>query len=79
MTGRIIPNTNEIELYLHCQQCIDEKPKGISPMDWQKIQVGWTQLGLQVWCVRHDCNIMHIDFEGVKHRANTTRREHAEN
>jgi hypothetical protein len=48
-------------------------------MDWQKIQVGWTQLGLQVWCIRHDCNIMHIDFEGVKHRANTTRREHAEN
>ena len=44
----------------------------MSPREYQKIQVGWTDHGIQVWCVRHDCNIVHLDFEGYTHPANTT-------
>ena len=70
---KTISNKNEIEMYLHCGLCLDEKPEDISPMDYQRIQAGWTVQGLQIWCIRHDCNILHIDFEGRKLSANTTR------
>lgn len=67
------PEENNILMYLHCGLCLDEIPEGISPMDWSKSQVGWTKEGLQVWCNRHECNVMHIDFEGYKHPAATGR------
>lgn len=60
---REISNTNEIQLYFHCRKCIKEKLSS-------NIAVGWTELGIQVWCETHEINIIHIDFEGVKHRAN---------
>lgn len=70
-------NENNIQMYLHCGKCLEEWKKDIretliSPKDYQKVQVGWTKEGLQVWCVRHDCNILHVDFEGTKHPADTT-------
>ena len=58
---------NEIEVFFHCKECMRELPNGQSPQDYQRIQAGWTTKGLQVWCNRHDLNIVHIDFEGVKH------------
>ncbi len=70
---RPISNQNKIELYLHCGLCFDEKPADISPKDYQKIQAGWTKQGIQIWCTRHNVNIIHIDFEGHKHPANTSR------
>ncbi len=66
-----LSNRNCINLYLHCGKCLGEVPEGTSPREYQKIQAGWTDQGLQVWCVRHDCNIIHIDFEGQTHPANT--------
>lgn len=60
-----IPNTKEIRMFMHCAQCI----KANLP---QNIEAGWTTLGFQVWCRNHDCNIVHVDFEGVQHSANTT-------
>ena len=70
-------NENNIQMYLHCSKCIkkwkEEDVGEISPQDYQKIQIGWTKEGIQVWCVRHDCNILHVDFEGTKHPADTTR------
>lgn len=68
---RKIPATNEITTYLHCSKCLKEMPPDYSPKLWQRIQVGFTELGIQVWCTRHDCNIMHMDFEGLKFPANT--------
>jgi hypothetical protein len=70
---RDIPNTNEIVMYLHCGKCMDERPDHIAPMDWARTQSGWTPMGLQVWCNRCNANLMHVDFEGVKHPANCTR------
>lgn len=31
------------------------------------IKVGWTKVGIQVYCQIHRCNIMHMDFEGERH------------
>lgn len=68
-----LSNKNEIKLYFHCGLCMKELPEGISPREWARLEVGWTERGLQVWCKRHDVNVMHIDFEGRVHPANTSR------
>ncbi len=71
-------NEDNIEMFLHCGRCIKELKENpdmsatISPKDYSKVQAGWTKKGLQVWCNRHDCNILHIDFEGNTHPADTT-------
>jgi len=74
----MISNENKIEQYLHCDLCIKEwlqleQPK-CSPKDYARIQAGFTPEGLQVWCNRHECNVVHIDFEGARHPANITRK-----
>lgn len=73
---RAVPNTLEIGAYMHCGKCIDEykrlTPAGESPATFSRLSVGWTRQGLQVWCQRHDCNVLHVDFQGQQHPANTT-------
>ena len=69
-----LSNDNQIVHHMHCRQCIDELPSGHSPASWAKYTVGWTELGLQVWCERHECNVVNIDFEGHQHPADTTRK-----
>ena len=77
-------NKHEIEAYLHCSLCLEEvvaklaKQESASPRDYAQLEVGWTPRGFQVWCHRHDVNVMHVDFEGHKHKANTTRRRKKE-
>lgn len=69
-------NENGIGQFLHCKQCIQEVTTGKvgnSPRDYARLSVGWTKQGLQVWCNRHDCNVIHVDFEGMKHHADLTR------
>lgn len=70
--NRNIPNILKILQYLHCRKCIEQKPLGISMSEWGGYDIGWTKLGLQVWCKKHQCNIMHVDFEGQQHPANLT-------
>lgn len=70
---RDIPNTNEIQGFLHCSLCLEERPKNISPREYASLEVGFTELGMQVWCKRHECNVLHVDFEGRKHPANGER------
>lgn len=70
-----ISNENQIEAFLHCGICMQEyKDTGIkiAPKDYSKLSIGWTPLGIQIWCDRHDCNVCHIDFEGQVHPANTS-------
>ena len=69
-----ISNTNEIITYLHCALCIEELPDDESPKSYTMYEVGYTRQGIQVWCKRHDCNVIHIDFEGHKFPANTSRK-----
>jgi hypothetical protein len=49
-------------MYLHCQQCGDERPADVSPRDWARLNVGPTDTGthLQVWCVRHDRHVAFV-------------------
>jgi hypothetical protein len=70
---RDIPSTHEIKAYFHCGLCLKELPAGTSPKEYASLECGWTILGFQVWCKRHQANVVHVDFEGVKHPANTTR------
>lgn len=72
--AREIANTNEITTFLHCGQCLSELPDGESPQSYAQLEVGYTKEGLQVWCKRHNCNVIHLDFAGRKFHANTTRR-----
>lgn len=72
----MIPNTNEITSFLHCSLCIEELDAGeieLSPRDFAEFEVGLTEIGLQVWCKRHECNVVHIDMEGHNHPANCDR------
>jgi len=67
-----LSNRNCISTYLHCGECLKEIPDGVAPRDYQRIQTGFTEHGIQVWCTRHNLNVIHIDFEGREHPANTT-------
>ena len=29
------------------------------------VEVGWTNQGFQVWCTRHNTNVIHIDFDDI--------------
>lgn len=71
---RDVPNTLEIVRYMHCALCLAELPAGESPASFARLSVGFTKLGVQVWCARHEANVMHVDFEGACHPANTTRK-----
>lgn len=53
----------QITTYLHCAKCLRELPVGTSPMDYQRVQVGLTEYGIQVWCTRHDLNVAHVTLE----------------
>ena len=59
---------SDIELYFECNRCFEELPAGESPSDYADISIGWTKQGVQVWCDRHNINLIHIDFEGAIHR-----------
>jgi hypothetical protein len=63
-----VPNTKEIVSFCHCSLCVKELQDGKapdeSPESYARLSVGMTRWGLQVWCVRHDCNVLHMDFEG---------------
>jgi hypothetical protein len=62
---------------MHCKKCLAElvaivkrTGQGQSPAMYSRYDVGFTNEGLQVWCRRHEINIVHIDFEGQQHPAN---------
>lgn len=65
-----IPASLSITAYVHCGKCLKEIPDGVSPRDWAELEVGFTKQGLQIWCKRHEVNVVHIDFEGQSHPAN---------
>lgn len=57
--------SKSIQLFMHCAKCLHQRLP-------QRLEVGWTEQGLQVWCKNHECNVVHIDFEGHQHPAITT-------
>ena len=67
---RYITAKNDIGMFFHCRQCLASIPDGESPSSWARLSVGFTPIGLQVWCNRHDLNVAHIDFQDQTHPAN---------
>lgn len=58
-------SANQIQMYMHCAKCLEEnKPP--------HIDAGWTRAGFQVWCLNHNINVIHVDFQGARHPANST-------
>ena len=60
--------TNKIHMFIHCKLCLDEfypKPSDLSPREYAQIEVGWTKPGFQIWCKRHEVNVMDVDFDGA--------------
>ena len=57
-----------IEQPIVCSRCADDVTEGragdVSMAEYMRLDVGFSELGLQVWCRRHDANVVHIDFEG---------------
>tara|TARA_Y100001980_G_C14264530_1_gene104787 strand:+ start:45 stop:299 length:255 start_codon:yes stop_codon:yes gene_type:complete len=68
----------KIDSYVACTKCAKEvadiEPK-ISLQDYAAIDVGFTNWGLQVWCRRHQVNIVHLDFGGQQLPADFRRLE----
>jgi len=56
-----------------CSKCADEVASGaagaVSMRDYGRLEAGFTERGLQIWCLRHAVNIVHIDFDGAKPEA----------
>ena len=61
---------NGIEQNIICSKCETEFLLGStdsrSLQDYSRLDIGFTSIGVQVWCRRHDANVVHIDFEGHK-------------
>lgn len=68
---RSIPVADSIIKFFICQKCAIQKPADQTLSEWTRLNCGWTEIGFQVWCTRHGCNVAHIDFEGHKFSANT--------
>ena len=73
-------DNNNIETFLHCELCYRELKNakteedysligasldGESQMSYSRFEVGWTNQGFQVWCTRHNTNVIHIDFDDI--------------
>ena len=68
-----------IDTFLHCPSCLSELKNakteedfsligavaGESQMSYSRFEVGWTNQGFQVWCTRHNINVIHIDFDDI--------------
>ena len=61
---------NGIEQNIICSKCETEFSLGStdsrSLQDYSRLDIGFTSIGVQVWCRRHDANVVHIDFAGQK-------------
>ena len=61
---------NGIEQNIICSKCETEfllaSTDSRSLQDYSRLDIGFTSIGVQVWCRRHDANVVHIDFAGQK-------------
>jgi hypothetical protein len=53
---------NQLTAFFHCAQCLAACPPDMSAAEFARLAVGRTPYGLQVWCVRHNLNVYHLDL-----------------
>jgi hypothetical protein len=58
---------NCINQFMQCSLCMAEMPPGVTPQEYQRLSTGFTDRGIQVWCDRHNTNVLHLDHQGVVH------------
>lgn len=57
------PNILCISTGYVCTTCVNEANlQGVNIVDYQRVLVGLTPFGFQVWCVRHGLNVAHVAF-----------------
>ncbi len=61
---------NKIEMFIHCGNCLDNRPEDYSPSDWQDLEIGWTAKDradsvptLQVFCKRCKLNVAMLPMQ----------------
>ena len=68
--GKLSYLLNQIKEPIVCVKCSNELSQGLtdakSIQDYSRVDVGFTDRGLQIWCQRHQVNICHINFQGNK-------------
>ena len=74
----VMPDISDIIAYFHCKTCLEEIPEGVSPAEWSDQQAGWTMYGLQVWCNRHNKNIIGLEFNEVANQITLRKQEEEE-
>ncbi len=78
-TGESDPREH-INTYIRCPKCQEDifrragSEVTISPREYGRMECGFTRDGFQVWCLRHDMNIIHIDFNREDMTVDTTMR-----
>lgn len=73
LVNKKIPNGFEINHFLECRACAESCPIGMTLNDYQRVSVGLTNYGVQIWCTRHRANIIHFDFRGSRVQVNATK------
>jgi hypothetical protein len=63
---------NGINNFCTCKFCFEDKPRGVSTAEYSRLHVGFTTRGIQVWCARHEVNVIHLDFEGDPIKGSST-------
>lgn len=58
---------NEIASFFHCSKCLKDKPAGVTPRQWARMEAGVCPNGdVQFWCIRHDRVIMRMCMKPVE-------------
>jgi hypothetical protein len=69
---RPISNSLEINQFLQCRLCTTEAQALNKPVaEYARLSIGFTDVGIQVWCERHNVNVIHFDFQGRTVPANS--------
>lgn len=55
-----VKEPNAIVRYFHCGRCLRELPQGESPQSYASLECGMTPDGFQVWCKRHNVNVVRV-------------------
>lgn len=69
MTDTTDPNDrgNFIHTFLHCRHCARQKPRHLSPRQWNRTECGITPTGLQVYCLRCAMSVATFTPEQLRH------------
>lgn len=69
---------DHIEQFITCSACYQEMPGNVAPAEWARLNVGFTETGIQIWCVRHQLNVADINVgedmrpDGIAGRCDAT-------